>query len=178
MPGRRLRWGLVAVALIAAAGFAGQNFLRVRMKPKAPEWRTNLAALRTAELAHFAEFDTYVAAAPVPAQVPRGKPVPWPLDSEAVHGFNTLGFAPRDATRCSYAVATDEASFTAVAVCDPWDRGEPIAWAYVGTEPGATSGVQGPFGRCSADGVWSARRGRVLNQVGPCDEASAREVPY
>ena len=78
--------------------------------------------------------------------------------------------------RCQYAVATGVDRFTAVALCDPGDPGEPIAWGYVKAPPGESGGVPGPLGRCGAHGVYDASGRPALSRVGPCDEASARSL--
>ena len=163
--------GLLALGIaIAAARPSLDRFFRV--KPKATEARTNLAAIRTTEFLYFEEHGFFVSASPTPPVIPGLERVPWPLRQEAPHGFNTLGWAPEGAVRCQYGVSADGAAFTAEVLCPHGDG--VAAWGYVHPTPGQERGIPGPFGRCSTLGVHNVRKPEsyLLDTVGPCDERS------
>ena len=146
---RFVRWAVAAFVgvLIAVAGAAVFVGFFLKIRPKAPEAKINLAAIRTAELAYFEEFGVYVAAAPTPAQLPPHARTGWPLSRAAQSGFDTMGWAPEGAVRCQYAVAVEGAAFTAEALCAE-ESGSASAWGYVHPAPGESRGIPGPFGRC------------------------------
>ncbi len=55
---------MIVVAIIGIlAAIAIPNFLRFQLKAKSSEGKTNLAAIRTAEMSYYSEFGTFVAPA-------------------------------------------------------------------------------------------------------------------
>ena len=148
----------------------------LRQRPsahKGSEPFANLAAIRTAESRYFEKYGAYVSASPTPPEIPGPDRVPWPLGPEALHGFNSLDWAPEGAVRCQYGVSADGSAFTAEALCRYDDS--IAAWGYVQPAPGKSRGIPGPLGRCRTLGVYDARApgSYRLEQVGPCDEKSA-----
>jgi hypothetical protein len=152
--------------MVAAGWILLQRFVRIR--PKAPEAKTNLAVIRTLEFAYFEKHGAYVPADPTPAQIATSEALPWPLGPDVEHGFNTLGWRPEGSLRCQYAVAVEGLAFTAAALCP--DREEVAAWGFVQPAPGQSRGIPGPFGRCSERGIVLSTGAPLLEVVGPCDE--------
>jgi hypothetical protein len=109
------------------------------------EVKRNLRMLMICETAYYDEYGTYT-----PDLV-------------------RLAFEPeQEIVHCQYAVSlgtvsvgTRDQEYTVVAACDPGDGGPPEHWAAVYAQPGLTRGVDGPWGKCSGDGVWS-RAGKFL----------------
>ena len=85
---------MIVVAIIGIlAAIAIPNFLNFRLKAKASEAKSNLGAIRSTEVAYFAEWSVWVGNQPF---TPTGNrsgnaaKVPWDITSR----FSILGFAP------------------------------------------------------------------------------------
>jgi len=117
-------------ALLALGGFclvltvlaALPNFLTYRSRPRWSEATSNLGAIRSTEVAYFAEWNCYIGGQPPTPVADRRRNrdnVPWFADTR----FSLLGFAPEGSVRCSYSLEgplwpTAEQGFTARAECD------------------------------------------------------------
>ncbi|HEY3197411.1 MAG TPA: prepilin-type N-terminal cleavage/methylation domain-containing protein [Nitrospirales bacterium] len=111
---------MIVVAIIGIlAAIAIPNFLTYQAKAKTSEAKTNLNAIRTSEVAFFAENGVYVAAIPDPVPgagppiIPGTAKNPWVVQAivalpipaaNFVGGFQTLGFAPQGNVFYVYAV--------------------------------------------------------------------------
>jgi type IV pilus assembly protein PilA len=95
---------MIVVAIIGIlAAIAIPNFLRYRLKARTSEATSNLGAIRTTEVAFYAEWSWYVgnqAATPVLDRTFNSVKVDWVADTR----FSILGFAPEGATFYSYAL--------------------------------------------------------------------------
>ena len=86
---------MIVVAIIGIlAAIAIPNFLNFRLKAKASEAKSNLGAIRSTEVAYYAEWSMWVGNqtyTPVGDRTANGNKVSWAVD---VTRFSILGFAP------------------------------------------------------------------------------------
>ena len=96
---------MIVVAIIGIlAAIAIPNFLQFRLKAKTSEAKSNLGAIRSTQVAYYAEWDTWVGnQTPVPIAVRAGDPAkqPW-IPAGSVSRFSILGFAPEGNVFFSY----------------------------------------------------------------------------
>ena len=125
---------MIVVAIIGIlAAIAIPNFLQFRLKAKTSEAKSNLGAIRSTEVAYFAEWNFYVAgitmanANPDPRTVAgtRATKIAWVTTSR----FSILGFAPEGSVFYSYYLEPtgsnfDASTFTAHAIGDLDDSGD------------------------------------------------------
>jgi type IV pilus assembly protein PilA len=181
---------MIVVAIIGIlAAIAIPNFMRFQLRSKAGEGKSNLAAIRTAEEGYFSEFGTYVLAAVNPAMNGGVSKQGWGLAPTAMHGFNTVGWAPEGDVYYNYAVNAVMAGmgagaaldvFTADGTSDLEASGINNNWGYVkglpdGMNTGAVAGLASAGG-CAATGVWDpvAAMASLFTTVGPCDGQSGQ----
>ncbi len=86
---------MIVVAIIGIlAAIAIPNFLNFRLKAKTSEAKSNLGAIRSTEVAHYAEWDVYVGNqgyTPTGNRTGNGSKIAWvPI----ITRFSILGFAP------------------------------------------------------------------------------------
>lgn len=197
-PKRRRGFTLIeAMIVIAIVGLlvamAIPNFLRFQLRAKSSEAKSNLAAIRSLEIAHFAEFNAFAAAAATPAAPPGSARIAWPAPSPGcANCFDALGFRPEGAVYFQYeviaAIANAASSgndvFTAAAVANLDGDGSTQIWGYVralpnggGAQPSSLAGGV-PAAPCPAAGVWDAASGAaaLLDSVGACDARSGKTV--
>ena len=114
---------MIVVAIIGIlAAIAIPNFLNFRLKAKASEAKSNLGAIRSTEIAYFAEWNVWVGNqgyTPVANRSGDANKVPWDGSTR----FSILGFAPEGNVFFSYnleGVAFPPAAdgFTAMAAGD------------------------------------------------------------
>ena len=160
--------GLLATLAIPA-------MIRFQLKAKASESRVNIAAIREAEEAYFAEFGVYVSAVPVlPLSIGPTR-TSWLLAATDVHGFNDIGWSPEGELYFQYGVKTNgELAYTIEARSDIDGDGAYNTWGYVKPIPGTSAGVAGPLALCPVTGVFDPGTGapNSLNLIGPCDPES------
>ncbi len=85
------------------AAIAIPNFIKYQTRSKAMEAKVNVRAIAVAQLAHYADKGEYVAAGPVPAQVPGKQRVPFVADA----GFQKLDWRT-EGVRYQYEVQVPE----------------------------------------------------------------------
>ena len=87
---------MIVVAIIGIlAAIAIPNFLNFRLKAKASEAKSNLGAIRSTEVAYYAEWSMWVGNqtyTPVGGRTGNGNKVAWAVDT--LTRFSILGFAP------------------------------------------------------------------------------------
>ena len=107
---------MIVVAIIGIlAAIAIPNFLQFRLKAKTSEAKSNLGAIRSTEVAYFAEWDFYVGNQPLtPLAVRTSQPnkAPWVITSR----FSILGFAPEGQVFYSYALNGTNFTLSSVGV--------------------------------------------------------------
>ena len=112
---------MIVVAIIGIlAAIAIPNFLRFQLKAKTSEGKTNLAAIRTAEVSYYSEFGDYVSADATPANPGQNKKIEFdnqPTNGDGA-GFDRLGWAPEGYVFFNYAVSESGNNFTASAAAD------------------------------------------------------------
>jgi len=185
---------MVVVAIVGIlAALAIPNFMRFQHRAKSSEGKSNLAAIRSIELAYFAEYHAFVAAAPTPAAIPGQARVPWPNPTPACLAcFDRMGFTPEGDVYFQYEVVAAIAGgstagndvFTAAAVADLDGDGVAQIWGYVrpltDQSGGQSSTLSGglPAAPCAATGTWDGIAGTasLLEAVGPCDASSGQSV--
>ena len=147
---------MIVVAIIGIlAAIAIPNFLTYQAKSKTSEAKTNLGAIRTGEIAFFAEQGAYVATiATLPAAVGTSKQV-WPVAQlvpavlpapmvNFVGTFANVGFVPQGAVFYEYATQATALQNTETAVT--------CTAATTATGAAAAAAVGGPGVRMSARG--------------------------
>ena len=119
------RTGYTIIELMITLGLIGilatlaiPSFLRLQLRAKTAEGRTNIAAIREAEETYYSEFNFYVGALPPMPVAIGAQKTSWGLPVTDPHGFNTLGFTPEGAMYFQYAVTTDSTSYTIAARSD------------------------------------------------------------
>ena len=133
---RKVRSALLAAAMLCmvlSVLAALPHCLTYRLKPRWSEAASNLGAIRSTEVAYFAEWNCYIGGQPLtPVAVRRRNRdnVPWLADTR----FSMLGFAPEGSVRCSYSLEgplwpTAAQGFTARAECDLDNDGRVAVYA-------------------------------------------------
>jgi len=121
---------MIVVGVVAVlAAIAIPNFLRYQARSKTSEVKTNLAALRVAEDAYFAEHNVHAPAAAEPALIPGSRAAVFDAEGS---DFATVGWAPEGRVYFSYAVvvSADGSGFTADAGGDVDGDGIVSLWGY------------------------------------------------
>jgi hypothetical protein len=119
---RSALFALAGLCIVLSVLAALPHFLTYRLKPRWPEAASNLGAIRSTEVAYFAEWNCYIGGQPPTPVADRRRNrdnVPWLADTR----FSMLGFAPEGSVRCSYSLEgplwpTAAQGFTARAECD------------------------------------------------------------
>jgi len=167
---------MIVVAIIGVlAAIAIPAFQRFQLRSKVSEAKTNLASIRTAELAYVSTAGTFLAtvASPVADAALDGVRDAW-VDNG---GYAWLGWSPEGATLFNYKVVAGPAgcpapgapcsSFTAEAGSDLDQDGSLNYWGYVHPDPvGAAPNAVS----CQGTGVYDPQTGLTtsLRRVGPC----------
>jgi len=98
---------MIVVAIIGIlAAIAIPNFLQFRLKAKTAEVKSTLGAIRTTEVAYFAEWALYVGyqlATPIQDRSHLPNKMAWLPNTR----FSILGFAPEGTVFYSYGIRTD-----------------------------------------------------------------------
>jgi len=152
---------MIVVAIIGIlAAIAIPNFLRFQLKAKSSEGKTNLAAIRTAEESYFAEYGVYISSDPSPETILNNQKVTFSHADPGL-GFDVLGWTPEGQVYFNYSVSTSGNHYTAAAVANIDNAGEPQYWGYTtnrltakthdaGTCPVATLAAVKVVGPCVA----------------------------
>jgi type IV pilus assembly protein PilA len=151
---------MIVVAIIGIlAAIAIPNFIQYQMRSRTSEGKTNLSAIKTANLAFQAENRCYlsslVPAAATPPAIPNnGALVAWPVGAAAASGvvqcftpagvatqatgtFGDMGFVPAGAVRYQYSV---QASLAATVAPGPVKGGCPVSPLAAGPANAPTTG--------------------------------------
>ncbi len=171
---------MIVVAIIGIlAAIAIPNFLMFQLRSKTGEAKLNLAAIRTAQEGYFAEFGSYVPAAPAPVGFPTPVKAAWPA---AAPGFSALGWAPEGRVYFQYSVVTNgvppaaSTEWAASAIGDLDGDFTPSAFGYIHPIPGNANVGAAPA-NCGATGVYNPAAPLAFdlqNTVGPCESFSGQ----
>ncbi|MFQ5515761.1 MAG: type IV pilin protein [Myxococcota bacterium] len=158
---------MIVVAIIGIlAAIAIPNFLRFQLKAKSSEGKTNLAAIRTAEESYFAEYGVYVSSLPSPTAIGNNQKVTY-VHAIALKGFDQLGWEPEGQVFFNYSAAVNGNNFTAAAVANIDNAGNPQYWGY--STDGVVTAKTHAAGTCPVGGL-------TAEVVGPCDTVSGQSV--
>lgn len=156
---------MIVVAIIGViAALAIPSFLRLHLRSKTAEAKTNLASIRTAEEGHFAEHSAYLAAAQNPPGPPGSRKQPW---TPSPAGFDRLGWAPEGDVYFVYGVAVAGGAFSAGASGELDGAAPTSDFAFVHPDAGGATIAPSVGASCSAVGVVTPS-GVALDTVGPC----------
>jgi type IV pilus assembly protein PilA len=160
---------MIVVAIIGVlAAIAVPEFIKFQLRSKMSEAKTNLSAIRVAEHAYNAAFDSFLAA----PRTPGGGLLPskraWPSGT----AFDTLGWSPEGDVYFDYAVQATATSFAAEAESNLDGDATTADFAYIQPAPGTLSGppLVLTAGNCMPTGRMNPVTfvHDVLNSVGPC----------
>ncbi len=160
---------MIVVAIIGVlAATAIPAFQRLQMRSKSSEVKTNLVAIRTAEVGYRSEFGQFVAAQASPASYGGNTAIEFTDTGPDGENFATIGWQPEGRVFFQYAVGIsgDGGAFSIAAAADLDQDEVPQIWGYVMPDHnGATaSAVLG------CPGVWdeTAQASGLLSAIGPC----------
>jgi type IV pilus assembly protein PilA len=109
---------MIVVAIIGIlAAIAIPSFLQFRLRAKTSEAKSNLGAIRTAELAYFSEWNFFVAdqvQTPVNGRAGNSAKVPWDYGTR----FSIIGFSAENAVYYSYVLESGAAGTPFVTQAD------------------------------------------------------------
>ena len=115
--------GLVSIPVIGIlAAIAIPNFVAMQLRAKRSEAPTNADAIRVAELAYFAAFDSFVELPTCPESLPEREQVPF--SGSCAQAWDQFGWTPTGPVRCQYTVVLSpgnelgEEDFEVTAECD------------------------------------------------------------
>lgn len=167
---------IVAIAILGIlAAVSVPNFIRYRLQSKTSEALTNLAALREAEHAYYAENGSYVWAGSAPAGVPGPQRRPW-TGGNTTEYRELLGFSAAGDVYFQYGVEGRGDAYTLTALSDLDGEGALAQFQLVHATPGEREGLPGVIGTCSPLGVHdpSTDRAGLLDRIGPCGAADGK----
>jgi type IV pilus assembly protein PilA len=165
---------MIVVAIIGIlAAIAIPNFLRFQLRSKASEGKINLAGIRTAQEAYYAEVGSYVPWSTVPASMPAQNRTAWGVtcSNPPVSGDPTicfLGWEPEGDIYFQYQVTTNtnNSAFFGEAQSDIDADGNNNVW---GVDRANLAGSTVGGGVWCTDVLNPQDGNTMINQVGPCD---------
>jgi type II secretory pathway pseudopilin PulG len=170
-----------AIVLVAIVGIlatvAAPNLIRLQARSRTAEAATNLAQLRDAQLAAYAEIGEFVRAGSAPEGVPGSRPRPW-AGGNALEFSEFLGFSPEGEVYFQYGANGAGDAFTLTAIGDLDGRGARAQFGLVHAAPGETAGLPHEIGSCSRRGVWDERTRSTTRRdaIGPCGARDGRSA--
>ena len=180
--GRRRR-GFSLVELMIAVAIIGillstalPSFIKFQLRAKTSEVKSNLQAIRHAQMAYMSESGRFAGATPSPATWGGSKTTDFVDTGPPTANFSTIGWQPEGRVYFSYAVAigANGTSFTADASGDLDADTVPQVWGIV--HPNALGAiVAGAFG-CT--GVFNPGTGVSdrRSTVGPCGTQDGKSI--
>ena len=177
---------MIVVAIIGIlAAIAIPNFLKFQLRSKAGEGKLNLAAIRTAQEAYFAELGTFQNWGLTPAGAPNSQKAAWTVCPNSPPqagdpGYCFIGWEPEGDVYFNYIVATNAPppsnQFFAVGNSDIDGDGTLNIWGLQKPDLknnftiGATQGCTTVLNRQLTQTTGAAVA--MQHQVGPCDNAN------
>lgn len=172
---------MIVVAIIGIlAAIAIPNFLRFQLRSRSTEGRINIAAIRTAQEAFTAEFNSYQAAVLSPASLPLDTKVAFTDTGNAGSNFDTIGWRPEGQVYFQYGVSTGCSGqcYFVGANADIDNNGDLQNWGYHapqfvfdvnGNVSSSTAAPDPPIADCSSADVMN-------NVTGSCDVQDGNSV--
>lgn len=166
---------MIVIAIIGVlAATAIPAFQRLQMRSKSAEVKTNLVAIRTAEVGYRAEFGRYIGAQVSPVAYGGSSAIAFTDTGPEGANFSTIGWEPEGLVFFQYAVgvSADEGAFSIAAAADLDENSVPQVWGYVmPDQSGATAAAV-----LGCAGVWdeTAQALGMLSTIGPCDPEFGR----
>ena len=167
---------IIVVAILGIlATIAVPNFIRMQTRSRTSEAYTNLALLREAQLARFADLGNFVKAGSAPAGVPGMRPRPW-AGANTLEFRELLGFRPDGDVYFQYGVNASRDAFSLSAISDLDGEGPLAQFGLVHAAPGERVGLRHEIGTCSPLGVYDPGTGKParLDAIGPCGAADGK----
>lgn len=166
---------MIVVAVVGVlAATAIPAFQRMQMRSKCSEVRTNIVAIRTAQVGYGSEFGEYAPAQTSPESYGGSQAIAFTDTGPPGQNFATIGWAPEGSIFFQYAVGTTEtgSAFSIAAAADLDQNGTPQIWGYV--RPDTTGATAPPLLGCT--GVWdeTTQTADRLSAVGPCGATYGR----
>ena len=166
---------MIVVAIVGIlAATAIPAFQRLQLRSKCSEVKTNLVAIRTAEVAFRSEFGEYVPTQASPASYGGSASIAFTDTGPEGSNFATLGWKPEGNVYFQYAVSTSSNgnAYSIGAAADLDQDGTPQIWGYI--KPDA-SGESAPS-VLGCESVWNdATQSMGLeSSIGPCGQTHGR----
>ncbi len=160
---------MIVVAIIGIlASTALPSFMRFQLRAKASEAKTNLQAIRHAQMAYMSEAGSFSPASASPAAPSGSIPTDFVDTGPPAANFETIGWQPEGRVYFSYAITVDpgRTQFTADAAGDLDNDTLPQVWGVV--HPDTLGGSVVGFHGCA--GVLNPGTGVAdrHSTVGPC----------
>lgn len=160
---------MIVVAIIGVlAATAIPAFQRLQMRSKNSEVKTNLVAIRTAEVGYRSEFGQFVGAQASPAAYGGSTAIEFTDTGPEGENFATIGWQPEGRVFFQYAVgiSADGGAFSIAAAADLDQDNTPQVWGYVMPDHSGTTAAA----VLGCAGVWdeNAQALGLLSTIGPC----------
>ncbi len=168
---------MIVVAIIGVlASTALPSFLKYQLRAKTSEVKTNLQAIRHAEMAYVSEMGLFVSATRSPPTYSGSSPGDYVDTGPLTANFTTIGWRPEGRVYFSYAIEIGGGGtqFTADAAGDLDGDGAAQVWGIVHPDPsgGTVAGSYGCTGVYNPVTTLSDR----LSSVGPCGALDGKVV--
>ncbi len=167
---------MIVVAIIGIlAAIAIPNFLRFQLRSRVGEGKTNLAGIRTAEEAYYAEYNTYLSSSTaLPGGALGNDKMDWVQMTG--DGFSTIGWYPEGEVYYNYQVSVNFPEYQVHGASDIDADGTNNEWGYIHVPPGSMAGTA--FVNCPASGVYNGvtMTNDLLNTTGPCRATDGQSV--
>lgn len=123
---------MIVVAIIGIlAAIAIPNFLKYQLRSRRTEGSVNVAAIRTAQIAHFGTYDQFVTAGANPASVTAGQKAAWDRSNSGVGAqWKQLGYEPEGDVYYQYETEAENAAFLVWAVADLDANQDNSCWVF------------------------------------------------
>jgi prepilin-type N-terminal cleavage/methylation domain-containing protein len=168
---------MIAVAIIGIlAATALPSFRSYQLRAKTTEVKTNLQAIRHAQMGYMSTSGRFIAATASPPSFGGTTAIDF-VDTGPVQGnFDTIGWRPEGRVYFSYTAVVDVTgtSFTADAAGDLDGDGNPQVWGFVHPDVQGNT-VVGARGCAGAYNPGTGLSDRI-NAVGPCGAMDGRSL--
>jgi len=126
------------------------------------ECASNVAGIKTAQVAYYAEFDSYIDAYDWPESEPDSSARAWPTGG----GFDTLGWAPDGKVSGTYSTSSHANDFEVRCRHDADGNGQASEWKATKTENATQVTDDGDTGLRKKQSKKSAQKGKKVSPAG------------